>query len=128
MYFWWSAQFSVKFHFLFDSSKHHPRHVQNALYGLGLCAERGGSVFKPFVRGMILLNPLMRPFRHHVWSLINPMISEALSRINVVITHSNALEPENIKAYNYAVSALGKICHFHRENIDSEQVCFSGNL
>lgn len=57
------------------------------------------------------------------WYLINPMISEALSRINVVITHLNALEPENAEAYDNAVSALGKICQFHRENIDSAQVC-----
>nr|GLL31765.1 importin-5-like [Ipomoea trifida]GMD14898.1 importin-5-like [Ipomoea batatas]GMD18000.1 importin-5-like [Ipomoea batatas]GMD19387.1 importin-5-like [Ipomoea batatas]GMD20739.1 importin-5-like [Ipomoea batatas] len=70
---------------------------QAAVYGLGVCAEFGGSVFKP-------------------------LVGEALSRLNVVIGHPNALQPENIMAYDNAVSALGKICQFHRENIDSAQV------
>jgi hypothetical protein len=47
---------------------------------------------------------------------------EALSRLNVVIRHPNALEPDNIMAYDNAVSALGKICQFHRDSIDSAQV------
>ncbi|XP_059281072.1 uncharacterized protein LOC132034725, partial [Lycium ferocissimum] len=69
---------------------------QSALYGLGLWAEYDRSSFKPFV-------------------------GEALSRINVVIMHLRALEPENVKAYDNAVSALGKICQFHGESFDSAQ-------
>ena len=48
--------------------------------------------------------------------------SEALSRLNVVIGQPNALQPDNVMAYDNAVSALGKICHFHRDSIDSAQV------
>lgn len=48
--------------------------------------------------------------------------SEALSRLNIVIRHPNALQPENVMAYDNAVSALGKICQFHRDSIDSAQV------
>ncbi|KAK4608088.1 hypothetical protein RGQ29_001775 [Quercus rubra] len=70
---------------------------QAAVYGLGVCAEFGGSVVKP-------------------------LVGEALSRLNVVIRHPNALEPDNIMAYDNAVSALGKICQFHRDSIDSSQV------
>ncbi|KAK6145070.1 hypothetical protein DH2020_021890 [Rehmannia glutinosa] len=70
---------------------------QAAVYGLGVCAEFGGSVFKP-------------------------LVGEALSRLNVVIRHPNALQPENVMAYDNAVSALGKICQFHRDSIDSAQV------
>ncbi|KAF2286233.1 hypothetical protein GH714_012141 [Hevea brasiliensis] len=70
---------------------------QAAVYGLGVCAEFGGSVFKP-------------------------LVGEALSRLNVVIRHPNAKQPENVMAYDNAVSALGKICQFHRESIDSAQV------
>ncbi|KAI8004203.1 Importin-5 [Camellia lanceoleosa] len=70
---------------------------QAAVYGLGVCAEFGGSVFKP-------------------------LVLEALSTLNVVIRDPNALQPENIMAYDNAVSALGKICQFHRESIDSAQV------
>ncbi|KDP42089.1 hypothetical protein JCGZ_01877 [Jatropha curcas] len=70
---------------------------QAAVYGLGVCAEFGGSVFKP-------------------------LVGEALSRLNVVIRHPNAKQPENVMAYDNAVSALGKICQFHRESIDSSQV------
>ncbi|GMY16117.1 importin-5-like [Fagus crenata] len=70
---------------------------QAAVYGLGVCAEFGGSVIKP-------------------------LVGEALSRLNVVIRHPNALEPDNVMAYDNAVSALGKICQFHRDSIDSVQV------
>ncbi|KAG6679553.1 hypothetical protein I3842_14G138000 [Carya illinoinensis] len=70
---------------------------QAAVYGLGVCAEFGGSVFKP-------------------------LVGEALSRLNIVIRHPNAVEPDNVMAYDNAVSALGKICQFHRDSIDSAQV------
>ncbi|KAL0459870.1 UNVERIFIED_CONTAM: Importin-5 [Sesamum latifolium] len=70
---------------------------QAAVYGLGVCAEFGGSVFKP-------------------------LVGEALSRLNIVIRHPNALQPDNVMAYDNAVSALGKICQFHRDSIDSAQV------
>ena len=40
----------------------------------------------------------------------------------MVIRHPNALEPDNVMAYDNAVSALGKICQFHRDSIDSVQV------
>ncbi|KAJ6714168.1 IMPORTIN BETA [Salix viminalis] len=69
---------------------------QAAVYGLGVCAEFGGSVFKSLVR-------------------------EALSRLNVVIRHPNAKQADNVMAYDNAVSALGKICQFHRDSIDSAQ-------
>lgn len=51
--------------------------------------------------------------------------SEALSRLNAVLRHPNALQPENVMAYDNAVSALGKICQFHRDSIDSAQVIFN---
>ncbi|CAI8618633.1 unnamed protein product [Vicia faba] len=70
---------------------------QAAVYGLGVCAEFGGSVFKP-------------------------LVGEALSRLNAVIQHPNALHTDNVMAYDNAVSALGKICQFHRDSIDSAQV------
>ncbi|KAF9686509.1 hypothetical protein SADUNF_Sadunf03G0166000 [Salix dunnii] len=69
---------------------------QAAVYGLGVCAEFGGSVFKH-------------------------LVGEALSRLNVVIRHPNAKQPDNVMAYDNAVSALGKICQFHRDSIDSAQ-------
>ncbi|KAG5569096.1 hypothetical protein H5410_058862 [Solanum commersonii] len=70
---------------------------QAAVYGLGVCAEHGGSAFKS-------------------------LVGEALSRLYVVLRHPNAVQPENIMAYDNAVSALGKICNFHRDSIDSAQV------
>ncbi|XP_057472819.1 uncharacterized protein LOC130761356 [Actinidia eriantha] len=74
-----------------------PDVCQAAVYGLGVCAEFGGSVFKP-------------------------LVGEALSRLNMLIRDPNALQPENIISYDNAVSALGKICQFHRDTIDSAQV------
>ena len=53
--------------------------------------------------------------------------AEALCRLNNVIRHPNALDSDNVMAYDNAVSALGKICQFHRDNIDAAQVfqyCF----
>ncbi|CAL1386135.1 unnamed protein product [Linum trigynum] len=70
---------------------------QAAVYGLGVCAEFGASMFKP-------------------------LVGEALSRLNVVIRHPNAKQAENVMAYDNAVSALGKICQFHRDSIDASQV------
>lgn len=70
---------------------------QAAVYGLGVCAEFGGAVFRP-------------------------LVGEALSRLNAVIRHPNATHSENVMAYDNAVSALGKICQFHRDSIDAAQI------
>ncbi|KAI3993923.1 hypothetical protein MKX01_002936 [Papaver californicum] len=70
---------------------------QAAVYGVGVCAEFGGAAFKP-------------------------LVGEALSRLNVVIRHPNALSTDNVMAYDNAVSAVGKICRYHRDSIDSAQV------
>ncbi|KAJ0982706.1 hypothetical protein J5N97_010961 [Dioscorea zingiberensis] len=70
---------------------------QAAVYGIGVCAEFGGSVFRP-------------------------LVGEALSRLNNVISHPDARHSDNVMAYDNAVSALGKICLHHRDNIDAAQV------
>jgi hypothetical protein len=51
--------------------------------------------------------------------------TEALSRLYNVIKHPNALDLDNAMAYDNAVSALGKICRFHRDIIDVSQVCYA---
>lgn len=48
--------------------------------------------------------------------------AEALSRLNNVIRHPEAMTPDNVMAYDNAVSAVGKICQFHRDAIDASQV------
>ncbi|KAG8062221.1 hypothetical protein GUJ93_ZPchr0003g18203 [Zizania palustris] len=53
---------------------------------------------------------------------VRPRTGEALSRLHNVIKHPNALDLDNAMAYDNAVSALGKICQFHREGIDASQV------
>ncbi|KAL5976762.1 Importin-5 [Asimina triloba] len=84
--------------FLLDAcNDENPDVRQAAVYGIGVCAEFGGSVFKP-------------------------LVGEALSRLNYVIRHPNALHSDNVMAYDNAVSALGKICQFHRDSIDAAQV------
>ena len=50
------------------------------------------------------------------------IFSEVISRLNFVIRHPNALQPDNIMAYDNAVYALGKVCQFHRDSIKSAQV------
>ncbi|KAL0911444.1 hypothetical protein M5K25_019586 [Dendrobium thyrsiflorum] len=68
-----------------------------AVYGIGVCAEFGGLVFRPF-------------------------IGEALCRLNNVIRHADSFSSDNVMAYDAAVSALGKICLFHRDTIDAAQI------
>ncbi|XP_071735518.1 uncharacterized protein [Rutidosis leptorrhynchoides] len=70
---------------------------QAAVYGVGICAEFGGVAFRPFV-------------------------GEALSRLDAVIRRPDALHPDNVMAYDNAVSALGKICQFHRDSINAAQI------
>nr|XP_043633893.1 importin-5-like [Erigeron canadensis] len=70
---------------------------QAAVYGVGLCAEFGGGAFKPFV-------------------------VDALSRLDAVIRRPDALHPDNVMAYDNAVSALGKICQYHRDAINAAQI------
>lgn len=41
---------------------------QAAVYGLGVCAEFGGSVFKPLVGGMEYLSPLVVLEVYMLWS------------------------------------------------------------
>ncbi|KAJ3674613.1 hypothetical protein LUZ60_005229 [Juncus effusus] len=84
--------------FLLEASNDEDANVrQAAVYGIGVCAEFGGSVFRP-------------------------LVGEALSKLNNVISHPEATHSDNLMAYDNAVSALGKICQFHRESIDASQV------
>lgn len=39
-----------------------------------------------------------------------------------MIRHPEAMTADNVMAYDNAVSALGKICQFHRDAIDAPQV------
>lgn len=104
--------------------------LQAAVYGVGLCAEYGGSVFKPLVGGRLLCSCFVSVF---VWScflvcflmgvIFQFLLSaEALSRLDMVIRHPNAQHSDNVMAYDNAVSAFGKICQFHRDSIDATQV------
>ncbi|PKU88088.1 hypothetical protein MA16_Dca020059 [Dendrobium catenatum] len=72
-----------------------------AVYGIGVCAEFGGLVFRPFV-------------------------GEALYRLNNVIRNPDVFSSNTVLAYDAAVSALGKICLFHRDSIDAAQVLCAG--
>lgn len=41
-----------------------------------------------------------------------------------MIQQPNARQSENAMAYDNAVSAVGKICQYHRDSIDSSQVVY----
>jgi len=70
---------------------------QAAVYGIGVCAEHGGSKIKP-------------------------LVGEALSKLNDVISHPSALLPKNRMATDNAISALGKICEHQKDCINESQV------
>ncbi|CAJ1922046.1 unnamed protein product, partial [Sphenostylis stenocarpa] len=89
--------FRISFLPFFDELSSYITPMFAAVYGVGVCAEFGGSVFKP-------------------------LVGEALSRLDAVIRHPNAQHPDNVMAYDNAVSALGKICQFHRDSINATQV------
>jgi hypothetical protein len=46
----------------------------------------------------------------------------AVSALNAVMGHPNALQMEYVMAHDTAVSALGKILQFHREKLKAEKV------
>ncbi|KAM0952064.1 putative importin-beta domain, armadillo-like helical, TOG domain, importin beta family [Dioscorea sansibarensis] len=84
--------------FLLEASNDGDADVRRAaLYGIGVCAEFGGAMFQP-------------------------LVGEALSKLNNVIRHPDAQHSDNLMAYDNAVSALGKICMHHRDSIDAAQV------
>ena len=102
--------------------------LQAAIFRIGICAEFGGSVFRPLVGGNFLSFGIVAALFRFIFSLnyecyyLFCSSAEALSRLDVVIRHPDALHSENAMAYDNAVSALGKICQFHCDNIDAAQV------
>ncbi|KAI5084377.1 hypothetical protein GOP47_0000546 [Adiantum capillus-veneris] len=70
---------------------------QAAVYGIGVCAEFGGTKFQP-------------------------VVGEALTKLKELISQPTAFTIDNIMATDNAVSALGKICEFQRDGIDAAQV------
>lgn len=52
----------------------------------------------------------------------------ALSSLNSVISHPNALQPDHVMVHDVAVSALGKICYFHYDNIKEAEVLTFSSL
>jgi hypothetical protein len=58
-------------------------------------------------------------------NLLLHFFAEALSQLNAVISDPNAHHSDNTMAYDNAVSALGKICEFHRDSIDAARVLLS---
>ncbi|TKY47373.1 Ran-binding protein 6 [Spatholobus suberectus] len=71
--------------------------LQEAARGIRICAELGTPQLKPFV-------------------------NRILSELSVLMNDPNRSLPENAKAHDIAVSALGRICEFHRECIDGSQM------
>ena len=98
---------------------------QAAVYGIGICAEFGGSAFRPHTGGMCFTycksDYFIVTFCCWHWLFV---CAEALSRLYNVIKHPNALDLDNAMAYDNSVSALGKICQFHRDSINASQVSY----
>ncbi|XP_019434792.1 PREDICTED: importin-5-like [Lupinus angustifolius] len=67
---------------------------EEAIRGIRICAQFGTPQFKPFV-------------------------NRILSELSILIQAPNA---RNAKEYDIAVSALGRICEFHRDSIDGSRI------
>ncbi|XP_024018045.1 importin-5 [Morus notabilis] len=70
---------------------------QEAALGIGACAESGEAFFRTRVEA-------------------------ALESLDSLIKQPEALSPENRKTFDAAVSALGKICRFHRNFINAREL------
>ncbi|XP_061340329.1 importin subunit beta-3-like [Gastrolobium bilobum] len=70
---------------------------EEAARGIRICAEFGTPQLKPFV-------------------------NRILSEISVLMKDPNRSLSENAKAHDIAVSALGRICEFHRDSIDGSKI------
>ncbi|KAJ9147235.1 hypothetical protein P3X46_029415 [Hevea brasiliensis] len=70
---------------------------KEAICGIRICAEFGGSQFKHFIKS-------------------------ALSKLGVVMACPNRSCMEDLKASDIAVSAIGKICEFHRDVINATEL------
>ncbi|KAK7305662.1 hypothetical protein VNO77_43570 [Canavalia gladiata] len=70
---------------------------EEAARGIRICAEFGTPQLKPFV-------------------------NRILSELSSLMKDPNRSLPENAKAHDIAVSALGRICEFHRECIDGSKI------
>ena len=46
-----------------------------------------------------------------------------MEKVKLVMSHPDAFQSENAIVTDNAVSALGKICEFHRDAIDAAKVC-----
>ena len=81
-------------------------------------------MLKPLVGGMIILLccAISSWTSYYLLTCELEFFSEALSRLFAVIRHPNALHSENVMAYDNAVSALGRICLFHRDSVNASQV------
>ena len=74
---------------------------------------------------MLLYDNLSGRTCHHVtyiWYVFSAWNAEALEKLKLVIGHPDAFHTDNALATDNAVSALGKICEFHRDAIDAAQV------
>lgn len=89
---------------------------QSGVYGVSICAEFGGSGFKPFVSGNKFKKiPFNLFFLKEGWLFnIGDYYAEALAKINNVLQSPDALAPDHTLAYQNAVLALGWICKIHR--------------
>ena len=56
-------------------------------------------------------------------SFLNIWNTEAMEKVKLVMSHPDAFQSENAIVTDNAVSALGKICEFHRDAIDAAKVC-----
>ncbi|GAV58468.1 hypothetical protein CFOL_v3_02002 [Cephalotus follicularis] len=70
---------------------------QEATRAIRISAEFGGLEFKPFVK-------------------------QAMHRLSGVLGCPNRSYSQDLKAYDIAVSALGKICEFHRNSIEAAKL------
>ncbi|KAL2336737.1 hypothetical protein Fmac_011183 [Flemingia macrophylla] len=87
-----------------DEDKAMPELLRSAKLAIEKGLSQGRDVFYlKFLTDSII--PALVEALHKVKPLVG-----ALSRLNVVIQHPNALHSDNIMAYDNAVSALGKIC------------------
>ncbi|KAL2333194.1 hypothetical protein Fmac_014407 [Flemingia macrophylla] len=82
---------------------------------LEACNDKNSEIKEEAARGI-------RIFAEFGTPQLKPFVNRILSELSVLLNHSNQSLPENAKAHDIAVSALGRICEVHRECIDGSKM------
>ncbi|KAF1881903.1 hypothetical protein Lal_00038545 [Lupinus albus] len=92
------------------------RHCANYLpILLEACNDKNSEIKEEAIRGIRFYAEFGTP-------QFKPFVNRILSELSILIQAQNHSLTRNAKEYDIAVSALGRICEFHRDSIDGSRI------